>query len=143
MKQLFFAGIFCIFSVMANAEPAPAILGHFKELYPNARKISWARYNDLDEVYFLNENIQIRMLFDSNGHIIQTLRYYFANELPAHISFKLKEKYFDKEITSVTEMWNEVSGTFYFVNIENAETLLEATVDPSGSIINTKKYKKP
>lgn len=61
---------------------------------------------------FTQNEIVLRAIYDREGNLLQTARYYGAKELPANIRVKLNKHHPGKEIYGVTEILEQDELTF-------------------------------
>jgi Protein of unknown function (DUF2874). len=117
------------------------VLDAFKKTFTEVTDVAWTEHENLYEVSFKQHDIQVKVSYDRDGNIINTLRYYQEEHLPLIVRSKIKTKYSDKKITGVTEMASE-DGTFFYVILEGDKNLMEVKADIFGHLTVQKKWKK-
>ena len=139
------AGSMSIFSTSLHATPdvSAKILKSFHSHFPEVTNSSIYHNGDTYVVIFKSpdNNSSGRMFYDKDGNLLETIRYYKADELSPFIRSKIASKYKDKSIFMVTDDENE-SEHFYQVILEDANTMLVVHVNNDGSMHLEKKYKK-
>lgn len=141
MKKTLGICLLNILSLFAIAGTTPKLPENFTELFPKASQITWSNENGKDILYFKDEDIKVRMYFNENGDMIQTIRYYFSEKLPPFILFTIQKKYEGKKITGVTEVTNPSIGCEYTVNLEDQHHIYTLKCSSGGNIINVQKFK--
>lgn len=144
MKHLFFAA--CLFisaSAFANRPPdvTEKVLKAFNETFGSATDVSWYEMPNSYEAKFVQDDIQTRVTFDTNGNIIKSIRYYGQEKLPPMIVSKLKKRYEDKKIFGVTEVSSE-NDISYYVMLEGAKDWVRVKSDGYGNLQVVEKLKK-
>ena len=134
-----------IFATSLHATPdvSAKILKSFHSHFPEVTNSSIYHNGDTYVVIFKSpdNNSSGRMFYDKDGNLLETIRYYKADELSPFIRSKIASKYKDKSIFMVTDVENE-SEHYYQVILENANTMLVVHVNNDGSMHLEKKYKK-
>lgn len=142
---LFAAGSMSIFATSLHATPdvSAKILKSFHSHFPEVTNSSIYHNGDTYVVIFKSpdNNSSGRMFYDKDGNLLETIRYYKADELSPFIRSKIASKYKDKSIFMVTDDENE-SEHFYQVILEDANTMFVVHVNNDGSMHLEKKYKK-
>lgn len=144
MKKIFFAAIILISSVYSFAgDPGvnAKVLDAFNKTFSDAKDVSWAETPTSYEVSFKQHEIQLKVNYDKEGNIINTLRYYSEEHLPLIVISKIKTRFSDKKIFGVTEISSE-EGTYYHVVLEDDNSWVEVKADVFGAISVQKKMKK-
>lgn len=143
MKKLLVAAVLLI-SVASYATPpeiSEKVLKAFKETFSQAKDVSWDEFDDFYSVTFNNQNIDTRIRYDKEGNVVQTIRYYFAQQLPPFIQCKLKNKYADKTVFGVTEMRTENEMSYYII-LQDAKYWITIKSDELGNMQVQDKMKK-
>ena len=147
MKKIFVAAAAILFSTSIfanNTEPAPVtekVLQAFEESFKGAEKVSWHEYLNHYEVKFLHNAIDSRIVYDADGNILRTTRYYSGEQLPLFVRAKLERQYKGKKVFGVTELATEGELDYYIV-LEDAKTWTHVKCNATGSMETTKKYRK-
>ncbi|ANH83344.1 hypothetical protein A8C56_22265 [Niabella ginsenosidivorans] len=117
------------------------ILKTFNEVFTNARNVQWSTTAEYSEASFSAGSVSSRAMFDNNGKLIRTIRYYNENHLPSNIVYKLKKKYEGREIYGVTEVTNK-DGINYNVVLRDSKNIYNVAVAGDGTITLSKKFKR-
>jgi prenyltransferase beta subunit len=147
MKKIIFLGLILACSVATFATTLPdapdKILKIFHRDFPNVQNQSISLVGDSYMVYFKNEDERTayRVYYNTNGDILQTIKYYSAENLSPFIRSRVNSKYKDKTITSVTDVTNS-SGHFYQIVMEDSKSWIYLDVNEKGSIQVQKRLKK-
>ncbi|HEY9362460.1 MAG TPA: hypothetical protein VIQ00_04310 [Chitinophagaceae bacterium] len=143
MKKLLVAAVLLI-SVASYATPpeiSEKVLKAFKETFKQAKDVTWDEFDDFYAVKFTNQNIDTRIRYDKEGNVVQTIRYYFEQQLPPFIQCKLKNKYGDKTVFGVTEMRTESEMSYYII-LQDAKYWITIKSDELGNMQVHEKMKK-
>jgi len=132
-----------LFSLSAFAAPDSnqTVIKKFNETFPEAQSIKWYSGPNYYEVSFMNKNIPERVYYDKNGNVTRTIRYYDETKLNPFISQKIKEKFRNKKIKSVTEL-QEDDGILYQVILQDNKHLYVVNCNGSGEMYLQHKYIK-
>ncbi len=147
MKKILVAAAIILSSTTSfatNTEPAPVtekVLQAFEQSFKNAEKVSWHEYLNYYEVKFLHNDVDSRIVYDAEGNILKTTRYYGEEQLPLFIRAKLDRQYKGKKVFGVTELAAEGELDYYIV-LEDAKTWTHVKCNATGSMEMQKKYKK-
>ena len=145
MKKLIFviATLFTTSVIFASAPPEvnEKVLTLFNETFKDPKEVNWHEYDNYYEVYFKEGDITFRIRYDTEGNILQYLRYYYEDQLPIHILSSLKKKYPDRSIFGVTEFF---SGTElnYFITLKDDKHWYTIKSDNIGNLEQTEKLNK-
>jgi hypothetical protein len=146
MKKILLAALILTsgFRVFAH-EPDPTVndkvLGAFSKTFQYVDNVSWSEFKYAYEVRFNQYGTVTRVVYDKQGNILTTYRYYAEDKLPIMILVRVKQKFSDKKINGVVEESNE-EGTTYHLTLEDAKTWLQVRVTGEGTIMVDKKLKK-
>lgn len=145
MKKLLLTAATAFFSLAVfAAEPTAVtekVLQAFQTSFKDAKQVVWEEYTDMYEVRFMHNNIKSRIIYDTEGNIIKTVRYYSEGQLPMLVKAKIKEKYADKKVFGVTEVAS-AENVVYHIVLEDAETWMNIECDAYGHSTVVKKFKK-
>lgn len=143
MKKLLIVLTFCSFSIAnaGNLNVEEIILKKFQTDYPLAQKVTWKEYDTYSEVYFEDGDIRIRVDYDLKGNIILSQRYYPERLLSPFILSKVKEKYKNVRINTITETSNE-EGIKYNLTLEGEKHWYSIACDSYGNISVVNKLNK-
>ena len=113
------------------------VLTTFNLVFKDAQNIRWASTAHYDEAVFKNNGVQTRAIFDNEGHLLQTIRYYKEDKLPSNILYNIQKKYcFD--VWGVTEISNS-EGTTYNVVLKCSKYWYSVKANTGGYVTLTSK----
>lgn len=117
------------------------VLHAFNQVFKNAEQVRWEEKDGQYEVQFNQDNIKNRVLYDNNGNVLESLRYYSEEQLPLLIRAKVQKQFAGEKVFGVTEHFvnNEV---VYHIILENDTQWINIHSSASGEIHIDKKYKK-
>lgn len=128
-------------SVFAAPDSNQTVIKKFNETFPEAQNIKWYNGTNYYEVSFIDKTIPERVYYDLNGRVIRTIRYYDETKLNPFISQKIKERFRNKSIKSVTEL-QEDEGILYQVILQDNKHLYVVNCNGSGEMYLQHKYIK-
>ena len=143
MKKIFIlatAAFFFTASAFAKA-PNEKVLAAFERTFQNATDVKWNDVDDKYEANFKEGSIINRVIYDQDGNVVKSIRYYGGSTLPIMIQAKLTKKFDGKTVFGVTEV-NSDSELTYHIILEDATSWLHVRSDVYGSITVEKKLKK-
>ena len=129
------------FSTASHAEVSEKVKKLFNESFRDVTNVHWSDYQQYYEVKFTRASISTRMLYDTDGNILETYRYYGEDQLPPMLISKLNHKYTDREIFGVTELSSE-NGTTYYIVMDDAKNWYTVQSDEKGHFDQIRKYKR-
>ena len=138
---LLFAGIASGAAGPIKASPNEKVLKAFHETFIYAEKVVWHDYENQYQAYFWQNEINVRVWYDEDGNLLETIRYYFEKQLPPNILAKLKKRYSDKEVFGVTEITSEEEVSYY-ISLKDDKNWYTIKSDPYGNLQQTEKYKR-
>jgi hypothetical protein len=139
---MMFVAIVFAFSFKAMADdPSQKVLDAFHKTFPDVKDVAWTENRHSYEVKFKQNEIISKVTYDLDGNIVNTLRYYYEQNLPLLVLSKVKNKFNGKKIFGVTEESSD-NGTFYHIILEDEKHWVNITADSYGSIRVDKKYNK-
>ena len=144
MKRIVVVAMLAIFSTALYATPpdvSEKVLKIFKTTFTNAQDVKWSEFDNNYSVSFSLEGIQSKVVYDKDGNMLSSLRYYSPERLPVNIYSKLKKKYEDKTLFGVTESSND-QEIAYYVKIYDAKNWYTIKVDAGGSMETYEKLKR-
>jgi len=145
MKKIIVLLYITVASLSAFAFPpkevSEKILHAFKLSFPHAEQVKWTEHKDGYLVNFVDNSIQVRILYGENAEFIGSIRYYSFQNLPLNLLVKLSNKYPGKTFFGVTEITTE-AGIVYQVVMQDEENWYQVKVGSSGDINVTDKFKK-
>jgi hypothetical protein len=142
MKKLLLTVCVVITVLFANADvPSKKVLDAFYASFNNVKDVNWYDVANGSEASFTSNNIIYRVIYDSEGNIVQCFRYYFQKELPLHVTSKLYKKYPGRHISAVVEETDR-DELSYDVTLEDEKTIVLVHVNSFGNIVATQKWRK-
>ena len=144
MKKLIIC--LCLFAAMGAvaAEPPEVnekVLKAFKETFVRATDVVWHEMQNTYEAHFTQSQIVTRAMYDTEGNLLRTTRYYSEEHLPINILSKLKKKYPGKSVYGITESSSE-DAVSYHITLEDEKNWYIVIADNWGSFELSKKFKK-
>jgi hypothetical protein len=144
MKKLII--LTCLFASLSVAASTPPevnekVLKAFNETFMKATDVVWNELQNLYEARFKQSDIITRAVYDTEGNLLRTTRYYSQENLPINVLTKIKKKYAGKSIFGVTELSDEEEVS-YHVTLQDETTWYIIKADNYGNIELTQKYKK-
>lgn len=146
MKKVFLAALFALVlgSAFAATEPAAItekVLKAFSQTFESAQNVRWSEHQGLYEAHFTFNDIQTRVIYDNEGNTLQTIRYYFAQQLPLNILTRVKAAYANQKIYGVTEVTTDDKVEYHIV-LESPTNWMIILADNSGYLAEEKKMGK-
>ncbi|MBO9619690.1 MAG: hypothetical protein J7539_11715 [Niabella sp.] len=114
-------------------------LKSFNMLFKDAHNVVWSASKDFSDVCFLEDNILMKARFDNAGNLIQTIRYYKEQDLPAFITQQIKKQYKSCEIYGVTEL-SRKGAVLYTLSLRDEKHLHVVVTDANGEVLSAKEY---
>ncbi|HMR82812.1 MAG TPA: hypothetical protein PKE30_06760 [Niabella sp.] len=124
-----------------NTDPFEKALKTFNETFKDADNVSWTNAGRHYEASFEDNDVKTRVKLDAKGNLVQTVRYYKEDKLPATILFAVKKEYAGKEITGVTEVTNK-QGVNYRIVLKDDSHYTHINAKDSGETETISKYKR-
>ena len=119
MKQFFLTAVLAITLLFANAAgPSKKALQAFQSTFNDVKDVKWHDVANGYEAFFTSNNITHRIIYDGEGNIVQSFRYYFQKDLPLHVISKLNKKFPGQRISTVVEQTDK-DGMSYDVTLED------------------------
>ena len=143
MKKIIIAAAAAILftSVSFAAEPTQKVLDAFKKTFEQAKDVTWQDVDNKYEANFSQNNITFRIMYDQDGNVVKSIRYYYGPTLPIFIQAKLAKKYDGKTVFGVTEISTDSELTYYII-LEDKSTWTHVQSDAFGNMYTEKKLKK-
>jgi hypothetical protein len=142
-KILYLAVLLTGFAATAATPPtiSEKVLKAFKETFTTAENVTWEEFDNSNcQANFKQNEIIVKAMFDNDGNLLETIRYYGEKNLPANILAKLKKKYPGKEIFGVTELVSETEVSYY-VSLKDEKNWINVKSDPYANIQQLEKFK--
>ncbi|HOZ84981.1 MAG TPA: hypothetical protein PK191_05790 [Niabella sp.] len=138
MKTLFISAAFLLsiaFNASAtNADPSnDKVAKTFKLLFKNASNVVWSHADKFYSVSFTKASVSTRAMFDKQGQLVQTIRYYKESNLPANVLYNVKKNYAGMEVWGVTELSND-HGINYRIVLKDKENYTQIKANDAGEI---------
>ena len=137
LAALLFAGI----AASAGTTPNEKVLKAFKSTFVNAEKVVWHDFDDQYQANFWQNSINVRVKYDDDGNLLETIRYYFEKDLPPIILSKLKKKYPSRTVFGVTELTTQ-DEVNYYISMKDDKNWYTVKSDAVGNMEQTDKYKR-
>jgi hypothetical protein len=132
-------------SLSATAATPPEIsekvLQAFKQTFTDAENVTWKEMDNRCQANFKLSEIQVRAMYDNEGNLLETVRYYGERNLPPNVLARLKKKYADKDVFGVTEVSSE-NELYYHISLKDDKNWYTVKSDPYGNLQQTDKFKR-
>lgn len=144
MKKIIYLAVL-LTSLAATAAPRPEIsdkiLKAFNETFTSAENVTWEEFDNKNcQANFKMNEVIVKVMYDDNGDLLQTMRYYTEVNLPPNIIVKLKKRYPGKEIFAVTEISSE-NDLSYHITLKDEKNWYIVKSDYLGNLQQTSKFK--
>lgn len=113
----------------------------FDLLFKDADNVKWSDAGNNYEAFFDSEGIKTRVTIDAKGNLLQTIRYYGENNLPANVLYNVKNDYKGKAVFGVTEVTNK-NGVNYRIVLKDDKYYTHINANNSGDTELVAKYKR-
>ena len=117
------------------------IQNNFNKTFKNAQDVSWSSYTDYYEVKFKQNDIKVNIMYDLDGNVVRTLRYYYGDQLPVMVMAKVRSKYSQQKIYAVVEE-SSSEGTQYNITLEDGQHWYKVTANDLGEFSDARVFKK-
>lgn len=142
-KLIIFTCLFAALSATASNPPevSEKVLKAFSETFMKATEVVWHEVQNLYEASFKQSEVISRAIYDQDGNLLRTTRYYSQENLPINILTKLQKRFAGKSVYGVTELStdDEVS---YHITMQDEKNWYIIKADNWGGLELEKKYKK-
>ncbi|HEX6849667.1 MAG TPA: hypothetical protein VF144_21920 [Chitinophagaceae bacterium] len=144
MKKLII--LTCLFATLSVAASNPPevnekVLKAFNQTFVKATDVVWNEVQNLYEASFKQSEIISRAIYDAEGNLLRTTRYYSQENLPINILTKLHKKYAGKSIYGITELSTE-DEVSYYVTLQDEKNWYIIQADNFGNLELSKKFRK-
>jgi len=140
MKKLsFLLGFLAITLGAFSADVNEAVLKIFNRTYPGAESVSWSAQNNGYLVYFTKKDVSYRVMYDPEGSVTLSFKYYGEDQLSPLVLNRVKKSYPDYKIHSVIEKSSE-SNVEYHIILEGTKKLITVRSDTIGNLDVLSKY---
>jgi len=142
-KLIIFTCLFAALSATASNPPevSEKVLKAFSETFMKATDIVWHEVKNLYEASFKQSEIITRAIYDQDGNLLRTTRYYSQENLPINIITKLQKRYAGKSVYGVTELSTE-DQVSYHITMQDEKNWYIIKADNLGSLELEQKFKK-
>ncbi len=123
------------FSVMAaTAKPVvnEKVQQTFVATFKNVNNVSWSNAGSNYEAFFEDNGIQTRVIIDVKGKLLQTIRYYKEEQLPAAVLNGVNIDFRGNQIHGVTEVSNK-KGTYYRIVLKDNKRYTHINANQAGN----------
>lgn len=144
MKKLII--LTCLFATLSVAASNPPevnekVLKAFNQTFVKATDVVWNEVQNLYEASFKQSEIISRAIYDAEGNLLRTTRYYSQENLPINILTKIHKKYAGKSIYGITELSTE-DQVSYYVTLQDEKNWYIIQADNFGNLELSKKFRK-
>jgi hypothetical protein len=144
MKKLLIVAVAACLSISLYARPTDVnekVLKIFNETFASAKDVKWSESENAYSVSFLLSGIQSKLVYDKQGNIVSSLRYYSPQYLPMNVYRSLLKKYENKTLYGVTELSADDS-IVYYIKVYDSKYWYTVKTDNSGNLQVTEKLKR-
>ena len=142
-KLIIFTCLFAALSATASNPPevSEKVLKAFNETFMKATEVVWHEVQNLYEASFKQSEVISRAIYDQDGNLLRTTRYYSQENLPINILTKLQKRFAGKSVYGITELStdDEVS---YHITMQDEKNWYIIKADNWGGLELEQKYKK-
>ena len=142
-KLIIFTCLFAALSATASNPPevSEKVLKAFSETFMKATEVVWHEVQNLYEASFKQSEVISRAIYDQDGNLLRTTRYYSQENLPINILTKLQKRYAGKSVYGVTELSTE-DQVSYHITMQDEKNWYIIKADNWGGLELEQKYKK-
>ena len=133
------AGLLSVSIFSAKAEVSQKVLQSFHAVFTQATHVMWTENTDNYYVTFNQNEMTLKISYDKEGNLLNSVRYYKEQRLPLNIMYKVKKAYPSSKIDIVTEV-STTEGTVYFINLKDDKNWTIVKSDESGELEVTEKF---
>ena len=151
MKKLFVL-LFTLLVVAGSFANSPhnideKLLRTFSTSYPHAEHVSWQELSGTYMVSFIENGIRSRIVYQRDGQIVNVIRYYLEENLPADVRTAAKRSFPTNSIKGVVEVSalaesGDHLDTAYYLKMETDHTWMTVKIDSEGNSSVVEKFKK-
>jgi uncharacterized protein YxeA len=123
------------------ADPNQKVLDAFSKTFQQVKNVTWQDIDNRYEANFKDNNITFRIMYDQEGNVVKSIRYYFASTLPIFIQAKLSKKYDNKTVYGVTEITTD-TDVIYHIILQDATNWIHVQSDSFGNMFTERKLRK-
>ena len=142
-KLIILTCLFATLSVAASNPPevSEKVLKAFNQTFMKATDVVWHEVQNYYEASFKQSEIISRAIYDADGNLLRTTRYYSQENLPINILTKLQKRYAGKSVYGVTELSTE-DEVSYHITMQDETNWYVVKADNFGNLELSKKFKK-
>ncbi len=108
---------------------------NFKSQYPDAKDVEWEVEGEYTEAEFMQDGMEISILYDKEGNVIETETVIDVSQLPESVVIYIAENYPESEIEEAEKI-ESAKGNFFEVEIENEnDEEIELLFDADGNFV--------
>ncbi|MEO7984662.1 MAG: hypothetical protein ABI688_11335 [Bacteroidota bacterium] len=96
-------------------EISEKVINAFKQTFTGAEEVSWNETGSNCQADFKMSEIRVSAIYDNDGNLLKTTRYYDEKTLPSIVLAKVKMKYPGKLIFGVTEITTTEDVVYHIV----------------------------
>lgn len=100
---------------------------NFKKNYKISSEVIWSYGDEAIVAFFLEDEVQNRIVYDRKGQLVHTLSYYSSNKIPNGIISAAKKIYPDLNATVAIQV-KEGGIEFYIVNLEDENRFKQVSI---------------
>jgi len=151
MKKLFAllsAAMLSAVALAANTgDVNEKVLQSFRSGFPHASQVTWQELTDGYIVSFTDDRVRTKIVYNKNGVLISSTRYYTESVLPSSLRVLVKDAFPGKEIFGITEVTiatdaeNHVQ-TVYFIKLVDKKVWMTIEMNSEGELRVTEKFRK-
>ncbi|HJW15544.1 MAG TPA: hypothetical protein VJ499_00400 [Flavisolibacter sp.] len=123
------------------ADPNQKVLEAFSKTFQQVKNVTWQDIDNRYEANFKDNNITFRIMYDQEGNVVKSIRYYFASTLPIFIQAKLSKKYENKTVYGVTEITTD-TDVIYHIILQDSKNWIHVQSDSFGNMFTERKLRK-
>lgn len=121
-----------VHSAVAGVYPGnEKVVKTFNEVFKNARNVIWGSTRHFYTVSFSVASAKVHAMLDNKGNLVQTIRYYKEDGLPANIIYAIKKDHPHKDVFGVTEVSNK-HGVVYKIVLRDEKSYVYVKANSSG-----------
>lgn len=130
-----------VFATESNPNVNAKVLATFNQVFKDAKDVHWVNTAKYVEASFVNGSVKTKAFIDSNGKLLQTIRYYKEEGLPAQLLYNLKQEYNNHIVWGITEVSSD-KGTLYNITLKDKKNWYHIKMNAESQMELVKKYKR-
>lgn len=119
---------------LKKADVPDAVMSAFNSAHPDARDVEWEKEGEYYEVEFEEGRVEMEIVYDIEGNVIETEIEIDVSDLPDAIVKYINDNYSDYKIDEAEKIENG-EGVLYEVEIEYKRSELELMFDGNGNFL--------